>query len=57
MARNSRDTVGLGEVVAVALGGVDQVHAKLPSPSQELVDLMLRKRRLHSPPSCRSQPR
>jgi hypothetical protein len=33
--------VGLGEVVAVALGGVDQVDAKSPSLSQQLVDLVL----------------
>src|SRR5919198_1646764 len=28
----------LGQVVAVALGDVEQVHAQLPSPSQQLVD-------------------
>ena len=33
--------MGLGEVVAVALGTVDQVHAKSPSPSQQLIDLVL----------------
>jgi hypothetical protein len=31
----------LGQVVAVAFGGVEQVGAKLPSPPQQLVDLLL----------------
>jgi len=43
------NTVGLGEVVAVALVGVDQVDIKLPSPSQQLVDIVLSE----APPSRR----
>lgn len=50
---------GLGQMIAVAFGGVDQVHAKLPGPPEQRVDLLLGeaspcwvKLRPHSPPSC-----
>jgi hypothetical protein len=38
--------------VAVALGGVDQVHAELPRASEQPVHLRLGEAPPHSPPSC-----
>jgi len=32
---------GLGQMIAVAFAGVDQVHAKLPGPPEQRVDLLL----------------
>jgi hypothetical protein len=40
------------QVVVVALGGVDQVHAELPRASEQLVQLRLGEAPSHSPPSC-----
>jgi len=33
---------GLGQMIAVALGGIDQVHAQLTRPAHQPVDLVLR---------------